>query len=276
MHAQTYTKKHTRKCVHKHSKKTYTKSNTHNTHARIQANTNACIHKHSHNAHTNTQIHTQTHNAHTNMQRQIHTQTNAQCTHKHTNAYISKHTHAYKHTNTYTHKHTNTYTNKHTIHTNIQTQIHTQTSNAHTNIQAQCAYEHINACTNKHSYNAHTNRLTHKYIHKQTNKMRIQAFTIKYTHKRTYIHAHHTSALFKCFPNTMAWITCYTTILFKQEMLKKCSQCMEIIVCAKDRQAAEANKNASILLQQLDDERVKDRICDCVSVSTLSLCDIEK
>jgi len=31
---------------------------------------------------------------------------------------------------------------------------------------------------------------------------------------------------------------------------------MEIIVCAKDRQAAEANKNASILLQQLDDERV--------------------
>ena len=76
----------------------------------------------------------------------------------------------------------------------------------------------------------------------------------------------------------MAWITCYTTILFKQEMLKKCSQCMEIIVCAKDRQAAEANKNASILLQQLDDERVKDRICDCVSVSTLSLslCDIEK
>ena len=39
-------------------------------------------------------------------------------------------------------------------------------------------------------------------------------------------------------------------------MLKKCSQCMEIIVCAKDRQAAEANKNASILLQQLDDERV--------------------
>ena len=31
---------------------------------------------------------------------------------------------------------------------------------------------------------------------------------------------------------------------------------MEIIVCAKDRQAAEANKNASILLQQLDDEKV--------------------
>ena len=54
----------------------------------------------------------------------------------------------------------------------------------------------------------------------------------------------------------------------KQEMLKKCSQCMEIIVCAKDRQAAEANKNASILLQQLDDEKVilNGTSCICISV----------
>ena len=45
-------------------------------------------------------------------------------------------------------------------------------------------------------------------------------------------------------------------VLHEQELLKKCSQCMDIIVCTKDRQAAEANKNASILLQQLDDEKV--------------------
>ena len=40
-----------------------------------------------------------------------------------------------------------------------------------------------------------------------------------------------------------------------QELQKKCQQCMEIIVSAKDRQAAEANKNATILLEELDKER---------------------
>ena len=35
-----------------------------------------------------------------------------------------------------------------------------------------------------------------------------------------------------------------------KELLKKCHQCMELIVCAKERQAAEANKNASILLEE--------------------------
>ena len=39
-------------------------------------------------------------------------------------------------------------------------------------------------------------------------------------------------------------------------MLKKCHLCMESIVQAKDRQAAEANKNASILLEELDLEKV--------------------
>ena len=61
----------------------------------------------------------------------------------------------------------------------------------------------------------------------------------------------------------------------KQEMLKKCSQCMEIIVCAKDRQAAEANKNASILLQQLDDERVT-HMMHIVYLLYLCLCAVEK
>jgi ankyrin repeat domain-containing protein 17 len=40
------------------------------------------------------------------------------------------------------------------------------------------------------------------------------------------------------------------------DLQKKCQQCMEIIVSAKDRQAAEANKNASILLEELDKERL--------------------
>ena len=43
-----------------------------------------------------------------------------------------------------------------------------------------------------------------------------------------------------------------------QELLKKCQQCMDIIVSAKDRQAAEANKNASILLEELDMERSRE------------------
>ncbi|KAF3825121.1 hypothetical protein GH733_005755, partial [Mirounga leonina] len=42
---------------------------------------------------------------------------------------------------------------------------------------------------------------------------------------------------------------------FRKEMLKKCHLCMESIVQAKDRQAAEANKNASILLEELDLEK---------------------
>ncbi|MEJ1286400.1 hypothetical protein NN561_017408 [Cricetulus griseus] len=40
-----------------------------------------------------------------------------------------------------------------------------------------------------------------------------------------------------------------------KELLKKCHQCVETIVKAKDQQAAEANKNASILLKELDLEK---------------------
>lgn len=43
---------------------------------------------------------------------------------------------------------------------------------------------------------------------------------------------------------------------FSQDHAKKCSQCLDIISSAKERQAAEANKNASILLQELDLEKV--------------------
>ena len=42
-----------------------------------------------------------------------------------------------------------------------------------------------------------------------------------------------------------------------KEMLKKCNQCMEIIRLAKEKQAAEANKNATILLEELESERIR-------------------
>lgn len=52
----------------------------------------------------------------------------------------------------------------------------------------------------------------------------------------------------------------YSVGLFSclQELLKKCHQCMEILVSAKDRQAAQANKNASILLEELDLEKSRE------------------
>ncbi|MEJ1286399.1 ankyrin repeat and KH domain containing 1 [Cricetulus griseus] len=45
-----------------------------------------------------------------------------------------------------------------------------------------------------------------------------------------------------------------------KELLKKCHQCVETIVKAKDQQAAEANKNASILLKELDLEKTMQQI----------------
>ncbi|XP_076074995.1 ankyrin repeat and KH domain-containing protein 1-like isoform X3 [Mytilus galloprovincialis] len=47
----------------------------------------------------------------------------------------------------------------------------------------------------------------------------------------------------------------YISTVQDKELAKKCQQSMEIIVSAKDRQAAEANKIASILLEELDKER---------------------
>jgi len=43
-----------------------------------------------------------------------------------------------------------------------------------------------------------------------------------------------------------------------QEMIKRCHQCMNMIVSAKEHQAAEANKNAAILLEQLNVERERE------------------
>uniref|UniRef100_A0A4W5LZA8 Ankyrin repeat and KH domain containing 1 n=1 Tax=Hucho hucho TaxID=62062 RepID=A0A4W5LZA8_9TELE len=56
------------------------------------------------------------------------------------------------------------------------------------------------------------------------------------------------------FPSDIECMRYIATIMDK-DLLKKCHQCMETIVKAKDQQAAEANKNASILLKELDLEK---------------------
>lgn len=60
------------------------------------------------------------------------------------------------------------------------------------------------------------------------------------------------------FPSDQECMRFIHTVTDK-ELLKKCHQCMEIIVSAKDRQAAEANKNASILLEEIDAERSREK-----------------
>lgn len=49
---------------------------------------------------------------------------------------------------------------------------------------------------------------------------------------------------------------CFSVCLCMKELLKKSQRCMEVIIDAKERQAAEANKNATILLQEIDLEKV--------------------
>eukprot|EP00731_Ephydatia_muelleri_P037519 Em0494g4a len=56
------------------------------------------------------------------------------------------------------------------------------------------------------------------------------------------------------FPSD-ADLTRYINTLSDKELLKKCQRCMDVIIDAKERQAAEANKNATILLQELDLEK---------------------
>ncbi|XP_064628158.1 ankyrin repeat domain-containing protein 17-like isoform X2 [Lineus longissimus] len=59
------------------------------------------------------------------------------------------------------------------------------------------------------------------------------------------------------FPSDQECLRYIQTVTDK-ELLKKCRQCMDIIVSAKDRQAAEANKNATILLEELDLEKSRE------------------
>lgn len=50
----------------------------------------------------------------------------------------------------------------------------------------------------------------------------------------------------------------FMSLITEGDLIKKCKQCMEIIHQAKERQAAEANKHASILLQEIDQERSRE------------------
>merc|ERR1712223_1229752 len=50
-------------------------------------------------------------------------------------------------------------------------------------------------------------------------------------------------------------LTRYNATISDKDLLKKCHTCMEIIRVAKERQAAEAAKNASNLLEELDREK---------------------
>lgn len=54
--------------------------------------------------------------------------------------------------------------------------------------------------------------------------------------------------------------TRFVSTISDKELLNKCNKNMEIIVTAKDHQAAEANKNASILLEQIDLEKEQEEI----------------
>ncbi|RWS28132.1 ankyrin repeat domain-containing protein 17-like protein [Leptotrombidium deliense] len=53
-------------------------------------------------------------------------------------------------------------------------------------------------------------------------------------------------------------MTRYLALISDKELMKKCNQCVDIIRQAKEKQAAEANKNATILLEEIDMERSRE------------------
>lgn len=53
-------------------------------------------------------------------------------------------------------------------------------------------------------------------------------------------------------------MTRYISTIGDKELLDKCQDCVKIIRAAKDQQAAKANKNASILLEELDMEKTRE------------------
>ena len=60
------------------------------------------------------------------------------------------------------------------------------------------------------------------------------------------------------FPSDAEMQRYIISITGEPELLKRCQQCMEYIRQAKDKQALEANKNADILLEELDLERTRE------------------
>ncbi len=57
------------------------------------------------------------------------------------------------------------------------------------------------------------------------------------------------------FPGNLECLR-YIATLSDNDLIKRCNQCLDIITNAKDKQAEQANKNATSLLQELDDEKV--------------------
>ena len=53
-------------------------------------------------------------------------------------------------------------------------------------------------------------------------------------------------------------MTRYIATVSDKELLEKCQECVKIIRAAKETQAAKANKNASILLEELDMEKTRE------------------
>lgn len=53
-------------------------------------------------------------------------------------------------------------------------------------------------------------------------------------------------------------MTRYISTVSDKELLEKCQDCVKIIRAAKDQQAAKANKNATILLEELDMEKTRE------------------
>ncbi|RZF38209.1 hypothetical protein LSTR_LSTR005570 [Laodelphax striatellus] len=53
-------------------------------------------------------------------------------------------------------------------------------------------------------------------------------------------------------------MTRYISTISDKELLEKCQECVKMIRAAKDMQAAKANKNASILLEELDMEKTRE------------------
>merc|ERR1712176_451779 len=53
-------------------------------------------------------------------------------------------------------------------------------------------------------------------------------------------------------------LTRFIATINDKDMIKKTHQCLEIIRIAKERQASEANKAASILLEELEQEKTRE------------------
>lgn len=53
-------------------------------------------------------------------------------------------------------------------------------------------------------------------------------------------------------------MTRYIATVSDKELLEKCQECVKVIRAAKETQAAKANKNASILLEELDMEKTRE------------------